>query len=423
MRRDLDALVAATIRACDARHLTKHALATHAQLIPSKTPITVVAAGKAATPMLRAFEETFGARIRACAVAAPDTGCGHPEPNDASVEAGRRALAIAGEAGRSGEPLVVLLSGGASALLAVPADGLTLADKIAATRVLLRSGLPIATMNAVRRHLSAIKGGRLAAAARRTITFAISDVHAPIEDDPAAIGSGPTVADPSTFGDVLHALRARGVFDDMPPAVREHVMRGAAGEREETIKPGDPRLHSSDYLLVGSRRDAMDGVAAEASARGYHVTRIEAPTLGEAREAARAFMTDVRARLTSAPQRLCVVASGETTVRIEGRAGKGGRNQEFALAAALEEIGSDAWALASVGTDGIDGPTDAAGAIVDASTTDRARAGALDAASSLGAHNAYPFFHALGDLIVTGPTGTNVGDVQIFVSRHAEGAR
>ncbi len=417
MRRDLDALVAAAIRACDARHLTTRALATHAPLIPSDTSITVVAAGKAVTPMLAAFDEAFGARIRAGVVAAPDTGCGHPEPNDASVEAGRRALTIASEAGRSGEPLVVLLSGGASALLALPAEALTLADKIAATRVLLRSGLPIATMNAVRRHLSAIKGGRLAAAARRTITLAISDVHAPVEDDPAAIGSGPTVADPSTFADVVHALRASGVFDEMPPAVREHLTRGAAGERDETIKPDDARLRSNDYLLVGSRRDAMDGVTAAARARGYHVARIERPTLGEAREAARAFMTDVRARLASAPPRLCVVASGETTVRIEGRAGKGGRNQEFALAAALEDLPSDAWALASVGTDGIDGPTDAAGAVVDASTLARARARALDAASSLRAHDAYPFFQTVGDLIVTGPTGTNVGDVQIFLCR------
>lgn len=417
MRRDLDALIAAAIRACDARHLTWRALTRHARLLPPETPLYVVAAGKAATPMLRAFEQAYGARIRAHVVAAPDTGCGHPVPNDASVDAGRRALTMAADARRAGAPLVVLLSGGASALLAVPAEPLTLAEKIGATRVLLRSGLPIAAINGVRRHLSGIKGGRLAAAAGRTITFAISDVHAPVEDDPAAIGSGPTVADPSTFGDVLDALRSRGVLEEMPAAVREHLARGASGERAETVKPGDPRLAGSEYLLVGSRRDAMDGVAAEARARGYTVERIEAPTLGEAREAARAFIADGRARVASAAQPLCIVASGETTVRIEGTAGTGGRNQEFALAAALDDVASDGWALASVGTDGIDGPTDAAGAVVDASTLDRARAHSLDAASSLRGHDAYPFFHALGDLIVTGPTGTNVGDVQILLRR------
>lgn len=364
--------------------------------------------------MLRAFHDEHAQRVVSHLIAAPEIGAGHPEPNDVSVACGRRALTVASAARRAGDVLVVLLSGGASAMLAVPADGLTLDDKVHATRVLLRSGLPIAAMNGVRKHLSAIKGGRLAASAGRSVTFAISDVHAPVENDPAVIGSGPTVADPSTFADAVHALGDAGVLGAMPAAVRDHLVRGAAGERDETIKSGDPRLAESEFFIAGTRHDAMDGVVAEARARGYHVARIDPPTLGEARDAARAFMADVRQRfIPSSP--LCVVASGETTVRIEGRAGLGGRNQEFALAAAdLASLG--ACALASIGTDGVDGPTDAAGAIVDSTTMARATALGLDAAAALAAHDSYPFFRALGDLVITGPTGTNVGDVQIFLA-------
>ena len=365
--------------------------------------------------MLRAFHDEHTRRVASHLIASPEIGAGHPEPNEVSVTCGRRALTIASAARRGGDVLVVLLSGGASAMLAVPADGLTLDDKVHATRVLLRSGLPIAPMNGVRKHLSAIKGGRLAAAAGRSVTFAISDVHAPVEDDPAVIGSGPTVADRSTFADAVHALDDAGVMGAMPAAVRDHLVRGAAGERDETIKSGDPRLAQSEFFIAGTRHDAMDGVVAEARTRGYDVARIDPPTQGEARDAARAFMADVRQRLTpSSP--LCVVASGEATVKIEASAGVGGRNQEFALAAAADLAALGACALASIGTDGVDGPTDAAGAIADSTTIARAMALGLDAAAALAAHDSYPFFRALGDLVITGPTGTNVGDVQIFLA-------
>jgi glycerate 2-kinase len=366
--------------------------------------------------MLRALRDEYPRRIHAQVIASPDRGAGHPEPNEVSVASGRQALSIASDAHRAGEPLVVLLSGGASAMLAVPADGLTLDDKVQATRALLSSGLPIAAMNGVRKHLSAIKGGRLAARAGRSVTFAISDVHAPIEDDPAIIGSGPTVADRSTFADAVEALTGAGVLDAMPAAVREHLARGAAGEHEETIKSGDPRLARSEFFIVGTRHDAMDGVVSEARRRGYQVALIAAPMLGEARDAARAFIAEARQRGTSASSPLCVVASGETTVRIDGTAGVGGRNQEFALAAAEDLASFGACALASIGTDGIDGPTDAAGAIADSTTMARARALGLDGATALGAHDSHSFFRALGDLVITGPTGTNVGDVQIFLA-------
>jgi glycerate 2-kinase len=416
LRADLDALVAAAIRGCDARQLTARGIAHHSEALPTDLRFHVVAAGKAAEPMMRAFHDAYARQISSNLTASPEIGAGHPEPNQMSVVCGRRALALASEARRAGEPLVVLLSGGASAMLAAPADGLTLADKIETTRRLLESGLPIAAMNGVRKHLSAIKGGRLAAAAGSTVTFAISDVHAPAEDDPAVIGSGPTVADPSTFTDAVDALDGARLLDVVPPAVRQHLVHGAAGEREETIKSGDPRLARSRFFIAGTRRDAMQGVLEEAARRGYHTARIEAPTLGEAKEAARLFIADARQRRAAAVP-LCVVASGETTVKIDRNAGAGGRNQEFALAAAAELDSLGDCALASIGTDGIDGPTDAAGAVVDSTTNSRAAALGLDGPAALSRHDSYPFFRALGDLVITGPTGTNVGDVQILLVR------
>ncbi len=299
-------------------------------------------------------------------------------------------------------------------MLALPAPGVSLDDKVAITKLLLRSGLPIADMNAVRKHVSAIKGGQLAAAARRSVTFAISDVHAPTEDDPAVIGSGPTVADPSTFEDARRALTRARLWDAVPRSIAARLDAGVRGEVEETIKPGDSRLADSTFILAGSRQDAMQGAADAARALGYHVVVAEEPVLGEARDAAARFCEYAGELGRSAPRPFCVVASGETTVTITS-GGTGGRNQEFALAAAslLGPLGEST--CASVGTDGIDGPTDAAGAVADWTTLRRAGTLGLDAGAALDGHDAYPFFQALGDLVITGPTGTNVGDLQIML--------
>jgi glycerate 2-kinase len=359
--------------------------------------------------MTTAFLTLQGGRVRETIVA----GGAHPIPDERSVDAGTRALELAAAARRRGECLVVLLSGGASAMLAVPAEGVTLGDKAAVTRLLLASGLPIAGTNAIRKHVSAIKGGQLGAAAGRSITYAISDVHAPVEDDPAVIGSGPTVADPSTFAEAEAALREVRLIETVPAAILRRLQRGVRGQADETIKPGDSRLSRAEFVLAGSRRDAMDGACAEAARLGYRVERIEAPTLGEARGAARQF---VQSMASARPAPVCIIASGETTVTLEaGSTGRGGRNQEFALAAAplMPDLGTAA--LASAGTDGIDGPTDAAGAYADSTTIDRARAMGLDADAALQAHDSYSFFQRLGDAIVTGPTGTNVGDLQILL--------
>lgn len=330
--------------------------------------------------MADAFLARYGARTRDVVMARGS----HPFPDEASFASGAAALRLADGNRARGERLVLLLSGGASAMLAAPAPGVTLEHKIAVTRELLRSGRPIAEINAVRKRLSAIKGGQLALRAGKSLTYAISDVHAPVEDDPSVIGSGPTV-----------------VTD---PAVRDV---------------------DAPFVLAGSRRDAMDGAAREARRLGYLVEVIAPPTLGEARDAAREFFAraPVASALTSNSvvsafrRKICVIASGETTVTLGASQGVGGRNQEFALAAALAMARLEGIALASVGTDGIDGPTDAAGAIADGTTIPRAQAMGLDASAALARHDSHPFFKALGDLVVTGPTGTNVGDLQVFLCR------
>lgn len=346
----------------------------------------------------------------------------HPSPDAASEAAGRRALAVAAQSGADGT-LIVLLSGGASSMLAVPAPTLSLADKIATSRALMNAGVPIADLNCVRKHLSAIKGGRLAARARRTMTWAISDVHGPIADDPAVIGSGPTVADPSTCADALAIVRRAGVAPALPASVMAHL----EGGKDETPKPGDPRLRDSSYVVIANRHLAMDGAARAARALGYDVQVIEQATGGEARDAGVAFASAalgeeaVKGRGSFGPR--CIIASGETTVRVRG-SGRGGRNQEFALAAVpvLESLmpRNRAVVLASAGTDGIDGPTDAAGAIADTSSGARALRAGVRWDAALASNGAYDFFEPLGDLIVWGPTGTNVGDVHVML---VEGGR
>ena len=337
---------------------------------------------------------------------------GHPIPTDASERGGRRALALAASL-QPDESLLVLLSGGASALMAVPADGITLDDKRATTDRLLRAGADIQALNTVRKHLSAIKGGWLAAAAAGACAaLAISDV---VGDDPSVVASGPTVADASRFEDALDVLRRFGGEAAYPSAVVARLRRGTDGAVPETPKPGDARIARTSTTVIGSRRNAMSGALAEAGARGYHVLRLDDPVVGEARTTAVAHLRAVLARSAGLGRPACIVSSGETTVHVTGH-GKGGRNQEFVLAAAepLAQAGGPA-IVASVGTDGIDGPTDAAGALADSTTIERARAAGLVPGRYLADNNACAFFDALGDLIHTGPTGTNVGDLQVIL--------
>jgi hydroxypyruvate reductase len=289
----------------------------------------------------------------------------------------------------------------------------TLEDKQAATRQLLRAGADIYALNTVRKHLSAIKGGWLAARASGPCrAFAISDV---VGDDLSVIGSGPTVADASTFRDALDIVNRFGGESAYPAAIVKRLTDGAHGRVPETPKPDDAKLRRTETIVIGSRRDAMDGAAREAESRGYRVIRVDDAVVGEARTAGPSHLRAALAAGAGAARPACVVSSGETTVRVIGD-GKGGRNQEFCLSSAdvLEAAGGTS-ALASVGTDGIDGPTDAAGAIVDTTTIARARTARLQPRAFLERNDSYRFFEALGDLIHTGPTGTNVGDLQIIL--------
>lgn len=336
----------------------------------------------------------------------------HPLPDERSVAAGRRALEVARRAD-PGEALVVLLSGGASALMAVPAGELTLDDKRVAVNALLKGGADITALNTIRKHLSAVKGGRLAAAAAApAVCLAISDV---VGDDVSVIGSGPTVPDPTTFREAWQYVERFGVESQLTTAVKRYLKEGLDGRVEETPKAGDVRFQRSITRVIGGRFEAMRGAADAARALGYDVVTTDEPVVGDARTMGPLVLDRARSLRGARPVPLAVIASGETTVKVVG-SGKGGRNQEMALsvAAAAAQHGGEL-AMGSFGTDGIDGPTDAAGAFVDHTTLGRARELSLDPEAFLADNNAYAFFGHLGDLLVTGPSTTNVGDIQVVL--------
>lgn len=421
LRCDFDTIVRAGLDAVEPGALVMRALAADPEFAAGDR-FHVLSAGKAAAAMAAGAVRALGYRIagglivatKPLAVTPPfDTiAGGHPLPTAGSELAGRRALALAAATdGR--DRLLCLLSGGASALLAAPAPGITLDDKKETTRRLLLEGADIAALNSVRKHLSQIKGGGLALrSAAGCHTLAISDV---VGDDVAVIGSGPGVPDDSTFHDAVEALRRFGGIDRYPDGVRRRLLAGERGEFPETLSPGDARAARATAAIIGSRVTAMDGACAAAERLGYRVVRIDDAVVGEARQAARDYIRRIATEMRGFDGPLCVVSSGETTVRVRG-AGVGGRNQEFVLAAAedVHAFGRDVL-LGSIGTDGIDGPTGAAGALADGSTVERARRLALDLNASLAANDSHTVFAALGDLVVTGETGTNVGDLQVFL--------
>ncbi len=423
-RDDLSSITSAALAAVSASTLLRRVLQASEAPVSAGHPYTLVAAGKASAAMLeRWYALVPELPTRAIGVGTHDahrvpdgvewfTG-GHPTPTEASVAAADAALAAAADVPAGGS-LIVLLSGGASALLSRPVHGISLHEKQQITRALMHDGRAIDELNCVRKHLSRVKGGRLAAAcAGRTLTLAISDVVAPVEDDPSVIGSGPTVPDPSTYADAWRIVNGIAAQDQVPASVRTWLRRGVAGEVPESPKAGDVAMSRSHYELIGTRHVAMRGAGEHATRLGYDVVVLPAPMLGEAREAGAAH---VRAVLAAAEHRrgpVCVISSGETTVTVTGT-GRGGRNQELVAGAfdALSRVGRP-MLLASVGTDGIDGPTDAAGAWADPGTYAAARAHALDVEGFLEANDAYELHRRLGTLIRTGPTDTNVGDLQV----------
>jgi len=389
--------------------------------------VWVVGAGKAAAPMADAVEEILGARVAGGLVVtkyghgAPLRRvelreAGHPVPDQAGVQASRDLAALLG-AVRAGDLVVCVISGGGSALLPSPVEGITLGEKQEVTRLLLGCGATIGEINGVRKHLSALKGGGLARLARPAalLTLVLSDV---VGDPLDVIASGPTVADPTTFAEACQVLARYGLGAQVPVPVRARLEAGARGELPETPKPGDRLFARSVNLMVGSNALAVAAAARQARALGYRPLVLSTTVTGETREVAAVHAAIARELATTGrPLRrpACLLSGGETTVTLRGT-GKGGRNQEFALAGALGIEGLERMAVLSAGTDGTDGPTDAAGAFADGDTVARARAAGLDPRAALDGHDAYPFFQGLGDLISTGPTRTNVMDLRLILA-------
>ncbi len=385
--------------------------------------IFVVGGGKAVCAMAEAVESVLGARITDGVVVTAYghssaelsrikvVEAGHPVPDGNGVRGAKEVLRVADRAGRR-DLVISLISGGASALLAAPARGIRLGDLKRITALLLKSGADIHEINAVRKHLSRIKGGLLA---RRVypadlLSLIMSDV---VGDDPGTIASGPTSPDPTVFEDCLGVLRRYGLLERAPRAVVERFRK--AGACEETPKPGDPCLRNVNNVFVATNLDALKAAKVKARSLGYRTVVLTSTMSGPARRAA-AFFSSIVKEVKKSGNPLgppaCIIAGGETTVKVLGR-GKGGRNQEFALAAAVEIAGQSGVTLLAAGTDGIDGPTDAAGALADASTADRAFSMGLDPMNHLERNDSYTFFDHLGDLLRTGPTGTNVMDMVV----------
>ena len=391
--------------------------------------VWVLGAGKAAAPMARAVEGILGKYLSGGIIVTKYghdlplkklevIEAGHPLPDSNSLDSAARFISLAENEIESGDLVLCLLSGGASSLLVSPAIGISLEDKLDCTRLLLRSGADIYDLNAVRKHLSNLKGGGLARllAPTSTIVLVLSDV---VGDDLSTIASGPLTPDPSTFGDCLEKIRMLKIEDQIPAAVKNRFELGAAGRVEETPKKDDPAFQNVELHLVGNCAQACEAAARAAKKLGYHPMILTSRLEGDNGEAARFHMsTALEIVFQNRPLRrpACIISGGETTVRVLGT-GKGGRNQEFAMhcAKALARVPSPC-IVASLGTDGTDGPTDAAGAIADNTTLTRSmKFGTHFFSDSLNNNDSYNFFRRLGDLITTGPTRTNVMDLHLVM--------
>ena len=401
------ALAAARPATCLAPYIDK--------LEPPKGRTVVIGAGKASAAMARAVEERWRHPVEGLVVTRYGYGetchrieiveAAHPVPDERGRAAAGRILEKV--KGLSPDDLLLcLISGGASALLALPAPGLTLADKQEVNRALLKSGANIVEMNTVRKHLSAIKGGRLAIAAQpaRVLSWLISDVP---NDDPGVIGSGPTVPDPTTFADALAVLAKYRI--DPPAPVQAHLAAGAAGKVEETPKPGDPRLARVETVLVATPRRSLEAAASLARRRGVEVVMLGDNLEGEASELGAEHARRALAIAAASGKPTVVLSGGETTVTVRGK-GRGGRNVEYLMSEAIAAKGAPGiWGLAA-DTDGVDGAEDIAGAIFTPDTLSRARANGRDPQAMLDDNDGHGFFGSLGDSLVTGPTRTNVND-------------
>jgi len=432
-RRDALLAAAAALRGADPRLMVKRAFELHGDsaMVGGRTlhldtyrRIVVLGAGKASALMAAELENILGERADDGVVIVPEyqhplpklrkveiVKSTHPLPSEKGVRAAKRLLAVLDGVGK--EDLVVCaLSGGASSLMPFPVEGVSVDDLARTTMLLQKAGADICEVNCVRKHLSRIAGGRLAEKARgaEVLSLIISDV---VGDDLSAIASGPTAPDPTTFVDAEDVLKKLKVWGRLPAPVRRAVRAGVEGRTSETPKPGSASFERVSNVLVGSNRAACVEAKTFLEREGYHVSSFRGSVTGEARVVGKQLA--LLARSWSGRGRRGAVWGGETTVTVRGK-GAGGRNQEVALAAALTLGESSGITVISFGTDGIDGPTDAAGAITDSTTFARAKAHGLDPFESLEDNDSYSFFRALGDLVVTGPTGTNVNDVMIALS-------
>lgn len=382
-------------------------------------PLRILGSGKAAARMAAGCSQAIGAPHLSGLVIVNDGAqiplptvtvrqASHPLPDERGVAATRELLKYAAQP-FPGDTLCVI-SGGASSLLVCPRPPLTLGDKVRVTELLLACGADIAEINTVRKHLSAVKGGGLLRTLGCSVlTLAVSDV---IGDSPSLIGSGPTVADPSTFEDAWTVITRYGLRDSLPGRVSEMLEQGRSGLQSETLKPDRLLSTQSKYAVVASNRIALEGAAAVARQWGWKPLIEPDPLFGDTRVAADRFATRLLRRARDGGSgRRCVLAGGETTVQVKG-GGRGGRNQEFALVVARALSGAPLTVL-SAGSDGIDGPTDAAGAVVDGGTFAEAQQQGLDLARVLDDNDSYRLLDRLGALIRCGPTGTNVMDIKI----------
>jgi len=388
--------------------------------------IYLIGTGKASAPMAQTMEDLLADRISSGVITTKGghrlplkrielIEAGHPIPDRNGLEGAHRIRSLLKNSGPE-DLVLVVLSGGGSALLPLPVEGITLEEKQEATQLLLDCGADIKEMNTVRKHISQIKGGWLArwAYPSTVLAFILSDV---VGDPLDVIGSGPTVPDSSTFEDAWGILRKYNLVREVAPSIQKHLQLGREGRAQETPKPGESAFERVHNLLIGSNILALRAAQQEASSCGFHTFILSSSIVGETKEVARFHAAIAKEMMMSGnpiSKPACMISGGETTVTIRGR-GRGGRNQEFALAGALEIQGLERVVLLSGGTDGTDGPTDAAGAIADHTTVNRALAMGLQPKTHLEENDAYPFFEKLGDLLITGPTRTNVMDVHVLL--------
>jgi len=435
LRRDARTIFDAGLRAVDPAELVKRELrrprdmlevaGRHYDLAKYRR-LYVVGAGKASARMASAVEDIADGSLHGGIVIVKYghsvplnkikvIAAGHPVPDEAGANATREIIAALSQA-KKDDLILCLLSGGGSALLSYPADNLSLEDKQTMTRLLLDCGAKIQEINAIRKHLSRVKGGRLAqlASPATIVSLILSDV---VGDHIESIASGPTAPDGTTFSDCWRIIERYGLIGQIPTTVRDFLEQGMQGKIAETPKPGDRLFEKVQNVIVGNNRTALLAAEHQAEALGYHTLILSSFIEGEAREAAlfhSAIAKEIISTDNPVSRPACVISGGETTVTIRSD-GRGGRNQEFALAAAIEIDGTEGVAILSGGTDGTDGPTDAAGGIVDGTTIKRAKNRGLEANYYLNRNDSYRFLQAAGDLLVTGPTFTNVMDLRLVL--------